>query len=69
MSSSASSVVERRCSARSTAHSLPAPFEHVRARVAQRDDLALLVLEIARDVQRRDVADADDSDANGCHGA
>ena len=48
---------------------LPAALEHLAPRVAQRDDLALLVFQIARNVQRCDVADSDDSDAYRCHDA
>ena len=61
-------VVERRVAAGRP----PTPARAVRARrarVAQRDDVAVLVREVARHVERRDVADADDSDPNRCHGA
>ena len=48
---------------------LPAPFEDLASWIAQRDDLALLVFQIPRDVQGCDVADSDDSHAHRCHDA
>ncbi len=43
-------------------------LEHLGPRVAHRHDVALLVLEITRHVQRGDVAGADDSHAYAIHG-
>jgi hypothetical protein len=48
---------------------LPAALEDLASWVAQRDDLALLVRQIPRDVQGCDVADSHDSDAHRCHDA
>ena len=47
----------------------PPALEHVGARIAQRDDIALFMREIARDIQRRDVPDAHDPDPHSIHPA
>src|SRR5207244_12453043 len=42
-------------------------LEHLGARIAQRDHVAILVREVARHVERRDIADTDDPDPYSVH--
>ena len=63
-------VGEQRIELRIRAIDLPlagAAFEHVGARIAQRDHVAALVREISRHVERRNVADAHDPDPDPFH--